>query len=56
MARPGNFIFIIRRYKEILDRMQEPLVPKFRPDLFVRLKDIAKKTGLRKAETDSSCA
>ena len=33
----------------------KPLVPKFRPDIPSRLKDIAeKKTGPREAETDAS--
>ena len=30
-------------YQEILGLMLKPLVPKFRPDLSVRLKDIAEK-------------
>ena len=34
--------------------MLKPLVPKFRFDLFVCLRDIAEKTGPRKAQTDSS--
>ena len=29
-------------------------VPNFRPDLYARLRDIAKKIGPREAETDSS--
>ena len=36
--------------------MLKPLVPKFRPDLSSRLKDIAEKTGPRDAETDSRAA
>ena len=39
---------------EKLGRMLKSLVPKFRPDLSARLKDIAEKTGPRGAETDSS--
>ena len=33
--------------------MLKPIVAKFRSDLFVRLSDIAKKTGALEAETDS---
>ena len=34
--------------------MLKPLVPKFCPDPSARLKDIAKKTSPREAETDSA--
>ena len=37
-----------------IGRILKPVVPKFRPDLSVRLRDIAEKTGPREAETDSS--
>ena len=30
-------------------------MPKFRPDLSARLRDISEKTGPREAETDSKC-
>ena len=33
--------------------MLTPLVLKFRPDLWARLKDITEKTGPREADTDS---
>ena len=35
--------FVIRVYYEKLGHMLKPLVPKFRSDLFVHLKDIAEK-------------
>ena len=35
--------------------MLKHIVPKFRPDLFVRFRAIAEKTGPREAETDCSC-
>ena len=35
--------FFIRVYYEKIGHMLKPLVPKFRPDLFTRLKDIAEK-------------
>ena len=38
----------------MLGHMLKPLVPKFRPDLPPRSKDIAEKIGLREAETDSN--
>ena len=44
-------------YKSILRNIRshaETLVPKFRPDLSARLKDIAKKTGPHEAEIDST--
>ena len=39
-----------------LGHILKPLVPKYRPDPFIRLKDITpkKKTGPREAETDSN--
>ena len=43
-------------HMEILGRILKTLVPKFRPDLSARLKDVAEKTGLRKAEIDMSCS
>ena len=46
--------FVIRVCKGKLGHMLKPLVPRFRPDLSVRLRDIAKRTGPRKTETDSS--
>ena len=38
-----SLIFVIRVYDKKLDHILEPLVAKYRPDLFVRLRDIAEK-------------
>ena len=35
--------FVIRVHYEKLGHMLKPLMPKFRPDLFIRLKDIGEK-------------
>ena len=35
--------FVIRVHYEKLGHMLKPLIPKFRPDLFIRLKDIGEK-------------
>ena len=45
MARPRNFVvfFVIRVYYEKIGHMLKPLVPKFRSDLSVRLRNIAEK-------------
>ena len=44
MAIPWNFeFFVVRVYNEKLGHILKPLVPKFRPDLSARLKDIAEK-------------
>ena len=40
---PEILIFVIRIYYEKLGRMLKALVPKFRPDISARLKDIAEK-------------
>ena len=45
-------IFCYKSMLQKLRRMQKSLVPKFRPDLCVRLKEITEKAP-RKAETDS---
>ena len=37
------FFFVIRVYKETLGRMLKPLLPKFRPDLSICLKDFVEK-------------
>ena len=46
--------FVIRIYYEKLGHMLKPTVPKFRPNSFAHLKEIAKKTGPCEAETDSN--
>ena len=44
MARPRNFdFFVIRVYYEKLGHMMKPLVPKFRSDISVCLRNIAEK-------------
>ena len=40
---PEMLIFVIRVYHEKLVHMLKPLVPKFRSDLSLRLRDIAEK-------------
>ena len=51
-----KFCFLLREYYEKLGHIPKPHVPKFRPDLSARLRDIAEKeTGPQDAETDSSC-
>ena len=40
---PEILIFVIRVYYEKLGHMLKPLVPKFRSDLSVRLRDITEK-------------
>ena len=45
--------FVIRVYDEKLGHILEPLVAKYRPDVFAPLRDIAEKTGPREPETDS---
>ena len=57
MAKPWNLdFFVIRVYDEKLGHVLEPLVAKYRPDLFACLRDIAKKqVPANLKETNSRC-
>ena len=54
MARPWNYHFCYKSVLANIKSFSKTLRPKFRPDLSVRLKDNAKKTGPHKTEADSS--